>query len=102
MPGALSLSLGPGFYLVRSPQLPRVHELRIVAQGGVRRHDIQLGERSETATLTAGDQLLTIVNPEKREILLRVERAGDRAHALTAARAMSNAAAARCGLALTA
>src|SRR6185503_152325 len=39
---ALQLSLGPGFYLVRSPQLPRVHELRVVAQGGVRRHDIQL------------------------------------------------------------
>ncbi len=89
---ALSLSLTPGFYLVRSPQLPRVHELRVVGQGGVRRHDILLGERSDTATLTAGDQLLTIVNPEQREILLRVERAGDRAHALTAARAMATAA----------
>jgi class 3 adenylate cyclase len=89
---ALSLSLGAGFYLVRSPQLPRVHELRVVAQGGVRRHDLLLGERSETATLTAGDQLLTIVNPEQREILIRVERAGDRAHALTAARAMATAA----------
>jgi class 3 adenylate cyclase len=89
---ALQLSLSPGFYLVRSPQLPRVHELRVVAHGGVRRHDIQLGERTETATLTAGDQLLTLVNPERREILLRVERAGDRAHALTAARAMATAA----------
>jgi class 3 adenylate cyclase len=89
---ALSLSLAPGFYLVRSPQLPRVHELRVVAQGGVRRHDIQLGERTDTATLTAGDQLLTLVNPESREILLRIERAGDRAHALTAARAMATAA----------
>jgi serine/threonine protein kinase/class 3 adenylate cyclase len=89
---ALQLSLGPGFYLLRSPQLPRVHELRVVAQGGVRRHDVNLGERTETATLTAGDQLLTIVNPERREILLRVERAGDRAHALTAARAMATAA----------
>ena len=89
---ALSLALSPGFYLVRSPQLPRVHELRVVGQGGVRRHDIKLGERTETATLTAGDQLLTIVNPEQREILLRIERAGDRAHALTAARAMATAA----------
>jgi serine/threonine protein kinase/class 3 adenylate cyclase len=89
---ALPLSLSPGFYLVRSPQLPRVHELRVVGQGGVRRHDIQLGERTETATLTAGDQLLTIVNPDSREILLRIERAGDRAHALTAARAMATAA----------
>jgi eukaryotic-like serine/threonine-protein kinase len=89
---ALSLSLAPGFYLVRSPQLPRVHELRVVAQGGVRRHDLDLGERTDTATLTAGDQLLTLVNPASREILLRIERAGDRAHALTAARAMATAA----------
>ena len=80
---ALSLSLAPGFYLVRSPQVPRVHELRVVAQGGVRRHDIHLGERTDTATLTAGDQLLTIVTPEALEILVRIERAGDRAHALT-------------------
>jgi serine/threonine protein kinase/class 3 adenylate cyclase len=89
---SLQLALAPGFYLVRSPQLPRVHELRVVAQGGVRRHDIRLGERTDTATLTAGDQLLTLVNPEPREILVRVERAGDRAHALTAARAMATAA----------
>jgi class 3 adenylate cyclase len=89
---ALPLALGPGFYLLRSPQLPRVHELRVSSGGGVRRLDVTLGERSEVATLTAGDQLLTIVNPEAREVLVRVERAGDRAHALTAARAMSTAA----------
>ena len=89
---ALPLALGPGFYLLRSPQLPRVHELRVSSSGGVRRLDVTLGERSDVATLTAGDQLLTIVNPEAREVLVRVERAGDRAHALTAARAMSTAA----------
>ncbi|MGN6109930.1 MAG: protein kinase domain-containing protein, partial [Kofleriaceae bacterium] len=33
---ALPLALAPGFYLLRSPQLPRVHELRVTAQGGVR------------------------------------------------------------------
>ena len=89
---ALPLALGPGFYLVRSPQLTRTHELRVVAQGGVRRLDFTLGERSELATLTAGDQLLTMVNPEGREVVVRVERAGDRAHALSAARAMATAA----------
>jgi eukaryotic-like serine/threonine-protein kinase len=88
---ALPLSLAPGFYLLRSPQVPRVHELRVTAQGGVRRLDVQLGERADTATLTAGDQLLTIANPEPREVLVRVERAGDRAFALTAARVMATA-----------
>jgi len=89
---ALQLALGPGFYLLRSPQMPRVHELRVTAHGGVRRHDVTLGERSDVATLTAGDQLLTITNPEGREVLVRVERSGDREHALTAARAMATAA----------
>jgi serine/threonine protein kinase/class 3 adenylate cyclase len=88
---ALPLALGPGFYLLRSPQLPRVHELRVTPTGGVRRCDIQLGERTDVLALTAGDQLLTIANPEQREVLVRVERAGDRAYALTAARAMSTA-----------
>ena len=52
--------------------------------------DLTLGERTDdAATLTAGDQLLTLVNPEPREIVVRVERAGDRAFALTAARVMA-------------
>jgi eukaryotic-like serine/threonine-protein kinase len=85
---ALTLALGPGFYLLRSPQLARVHELRVAAQGGVRRLDVTLGERTDAATLTAGDQLITITNPERREVLVRLERAGDRAFALTAARVM--------------
>ncbi|MBL0214412.1 MAG: protein kinase [Myxococcales bacterium] len=89
---ALPLSLGPGYYLLRSPQLTRQHELRVTAQGGVRRLDVILGSASEVATLTAGDQLLTLVNPEQREVVIRVERAGDRAFALTAARVMACAA----------
>ena len=89
---ALQLALTPGYYTLRSPQLPRIHELRVVPDGGVRRCDLMLSERSEVALLTAGDQLLTIVNQEDREVLVRVERAGDRAHALTAARAMATAA----------
>jgi serine/threonine protein kinase/class 3 adenylate cyclase len=87
---ALPLSLAAGYYLVRSPQLPRNHELRVTAAGGVRRADIALGEKVELPPLTAGDQLLTLVNPQPREIVVRVERAGDRAFALTAARAMSS------------
>ncbi|MBA3395687.1 MAG: protein kinase [Deltaproteobacteria bacterium] len=89
---ALQLTLAPGFYLLRSPQVARVHELRVSAQGGVRRIDVRLGERSDLATLTAGDQLLTVVNPEDREVVVRVERAGDRAFALTASRVMATAA----------
>ena len=89
---ALQLSLPAGFYLIRSPQLARSHEVRVVGQGGVRRNDLVLGERAEIAAMTAGDQLLTLVNTEAREVLVRVERAGDRAFALTAARAMANAA----------
>jgi class 3 adenylate cyclase/tRNA A-37 threonylcarbamoyl transferase component Bud32 len=86
---ALPLSLAPGFYLVRSPQVPRTHELRVSASRGVRRIDITLGERADLPALTAGDQLLTLVNTAPREVVVRVERAGDRAFALTAARAMA-------------
>ncbi len=89
---ALPLTLQPGYYLVRSPQLTRGHELRVTANGGVRRVDITLGERGELPALTTGDQLLTLVNPSPREVLVRVERAGDRANALTAARVMACAA----------
>jgi eukaryotic-like serine/threonine-protein kinase len=89
---ALPLTLAAGFYLVRSPQLPRQYEVRVTSAGGVRRIDLTLGERSEIAPLTAGDQLLTLVNPTSREVLVRVERAGDRAFALTAARVMACAA----------
>jgi serine/threonine protein kinase/class 3 adenylate cyclase len=89
---ALSLSLTPGYYVVRSAQLARSHEIRVTAQGGVRRLDLLLGAPTEPAVMTAGDQLLTITNPEKREIVVRVERVGDRAFALTAARVMACAA----------
>jgi len=89
---ALPLSLAAGYYLVRSPQLPRNHELRVSASGGVRRADITLGEKGDLPPLTAGDQLLTLVNPTPREVLVRVERAGDRVFSLSAARVMSTAA----------
>jgi serine/threonine protein kinase/class 3 adenylate cyclase len=89
---ALPLTLAAGFYLVRSPQLPRMHELRVTASGGVRRVDITLGAPGDLPPVTAGDQLLTLVNPSARELLVRVERAGDRAFALTAARVMATAA----------
>ena len=89
---ALPLSLSAGYYLVRSPQLPRHHEVRVTASGGVRRVDIILGERTDLPPLTQGDQLLTLVNPAPREVLVRVERAGDRAFALTASRVMACAA----------
>ncbi len=88
---ALSLSLTPGYYVIRSAQLSRSHEVRVTAQGGVRRVDLALGQPSDVALLTAGDQLFTLQNTENREIIVRVERAGDRAFALTAARVMATA-----------
>ena len=89
---ALPLALPAGYYLVRSPQVPRAHELRVTASGGVRRVDLTLGERQDVPALTAGDQLITLVNEAPREVVVRVERAGDRAFALTAARVMAHAA----------
>jgi serine/threonine protein kinase/class 3 adenylate cyclase len=89
---ALPLALPAGYYLLRSPQVPRAHELRVTASGGVRRVDLTLGERQDVPALTAGDQLITIVNEAPREVVVRVERAGDRAFALTAARVMAHAA----------
>jgi len=89
---ALQLSLPAGYYVLRSPQLTRTYEVRVTAQGGVRRSDITLGVPSDVLMMTAGDQLITLLNPEAREIVIRVERAGDRAFALTAARVMANAA----------
>ena len=89
---ALTLALPAGYYLLRSPQVPRAHELRVTASGGVRRIDLTLGERQDVPALTAGDQLITIVNEQPREVVVRVERAGDRAFALTAARVMAHAA----------
>jgi class 3 adenylate cyclase len=87
---ALPLRLAAGRYQVRCPQLQHGRELRVSPTGGVRRHDLVMGERAEAAAvLTAGDQLLTLINPLSRELVIRVERAGDREHALTAARAVT-------------
>jgi serine/threonine protein kinase/class 3 adenylate cyclase len=87
---ALPLKLAPGRYQVRSPQLQHGREIRVSPTGGVRRHDLVMGERAEAAAvLTAGDQLVTLINPLSRELVIRVERAGDREHALTAARAVT-------------
>ncbi|MGE0868892.1 MAG: protein kinase [Kofleriaceae bacterium] len=89
---ALPLALAAGYYVVRSPQLARGHELRVISQGGVRRIDLTVGERGECPAMTAGDQLITLVNPEQRELVVRVERVGERVYALTAARVMACAA----------
>jgi serine/threonine protein kinase/class 3 adenylate cyclase len=86
---ALPLRLPAGRYQIKSPQLGAARELRISATGGVRRFDVVVGEKAAAAVLTAGDQLLTLVNPQERELLVRVERAGDREHALTAAKAVT-------------
>jgi eukaryotic-like serine/threonine-protein kinase len=86
---ALPLRLPAGRYQVKSPQLRGARDLRVSATGGVRRCDLVLGENADATVLTAGDQLLTLVNPQRRELLIRVERAGDREHALTAARAVT-------------
>jgi len=86
---ALPLELATGYYIVRSAQIPRQHELRVTASGGVRRAELVLGEAAPVAVMTAGSQLLVMVNPSEREVVVRIERAGDRAFALTAARVMA-------------
>jgi serine/threonine protein kinase/class 3 adenylate cyclase len=86
---ALPLRLPAGRYQIKSPQLGAARELRVSSTGGVRRFDVVVGEKAAAAVLTAGDQLLTLVNPQERELLVRVERAGDREHALTAAKAVT-------------
>ena len=77
---------------LRSPQLPRAHELRVTASGGVRRVDITLGERQDAAGADRGRSAAHDRQRAPREVVVRVERAGDRAFALTAARVMAHAA----------
>ena len=73
-------ALAPGYYLLRSPQLPRSHELRVTAQGGVRRLDLTLGERERGRHADRGRSAAHADQPGRRaRCVIRVERAGDRA-----------------------
>lgn len=85
----LTLALGPGSYEIRSPQLTPRFPFRVEADVLRRRADVELARTPEPFVVGAGGQVLALVNPFDREVVIRVERTAPRDDALTAARAAS-------------
>ena len=88
----LDLSLEPGSYRLRGPQLPYAIDFRVEAGAKARRWDLDLQQGPDpdlARTLKAGGQVLALANRLDREVLVRVERMAPRGDALTAARASS-------------
>ncbi len=89
---ALDLTLEPGSYRLRGPQLPYAVDFRVEAGAHARRWDLSLKAGpgpGHPKTLRAGGQVLALDNDHDREVLVRVERVAPRDDALTAARASS-------------
>jgi serine/threonine protein kinase len=88
---ALELALGPGAYLVRSPQLPHAVPVEITASAYAQRASVQLSKEppgeGARVLLASKAQSLSLENRLDREIVARVERTAPRQDALTAARA---------------
>jgi eukaryotic-like serine/threonine-protein kinase len=88
----LELELSQGAYRLRGPQLPWSADFQVQAGASSRRWEIDLTSApaaSDHPVLRAGGQLLTIFNPQPRELVVRIERTASHADALTAARAAS-------------
>jgi serine/threonine protein kinase/class 3 adenylate cyclase len=88
----LDLSLDTGSYRLRGPQLPYAIDFRVEPGVASRKWQVNLqsGPNSDfQRTLKAGAQVIELVNPHDREILVRIERLAPRDDALTAARASS-------------
>ncbi len=87
----LQLILSEGNYRLRGPQLPWSAELRVVAGAGVRRLEIDLGQKQPEPIppLGVGGQKLILENTRSHEVVVRIERTAARNDALTAARALS-------------
>src|SRR5262249_16127235 len=86
----LDMELPEGRYRVRGPQLPFVVDFQVRPATGLHGCEIRLpqGPGGESQrVLTAGRQLLELINDHSQELLLRVERLAPRGDALTAARA---------------
>jgi eukaryotic-like serine/threonine-protein kinase len=86
----LDLALSAGLYRVRSPQLTEMLELRIRADVGLRRWQLDLAafKGAEIPPLAVGSQVLSIVNRRPAEMTVRIERMAPKTDALTAARAI--------------
>jgi len=90
----LDLTLEPGSYRLRGPQLAHAVDFRVEPGAAARRWDFDLGGGPDAGlprTLRAGGQVLALSNDLDREVLVRVERVAPREDALTAARASSMA-----------
>jgi len=90
----LDLTLEPGSYQLRGPQLAYTVDFRVDPGAPARRWDLDLAEGPGAGlprTLRAGGQVLAMANRTDREVLVRIERVAPREDALTAARASSMA-----------
>jgi serine/threonine protein kinase/class 3 adenylate cyclase len=90
----LELSLEPGTYRLRGPQLPYSVDFRVETVATARRWDFALNEGpgpGSPRALRAGGQVLALANGFPREVIIRVERIAPRDDALTAARASAMA-----------
>lgn len=90
----LDLPLAEGSYRLRGPQLPFHFDLRVRSRGAATRIDWDLSDPScdvEPRTIRAGRVFISLYNPHKREVLIRLERRAERVEAFTAARAAASA-----------
>jgi class 3 adenylate cyclase len=84
----LDLSLTPGRYRLRGPQLAWTLDVPVAAGGAVRRWEVGLAAMpSAVPPLAAGGQVLVLTNDRDHPTVVRVERSAERDDALTAARA---------------
>lgn len=87
----LDLSLDPGGYVLRGPQLAYTVSLLVDSAPGTGRADIVLHPSAAVLRpirLPAGRQLLTLVNDHATTLVCRIERTVQRGDAVTAADAM--------------
>ena len=88
----LELDLAAGSYRLRGPQLPWSIDFQVQPTGMTRRWEVNLASiaaKESVPRLRTGGQILTLVNPHPRELVVRCERIAGRGDALTAARAMA-------------
>jgi len=90
----LELALSEGAYRLRGPQLPFTLDFRVDPAVRAARWDLVLSQSPGVdlpRVLRPGGQLFALSNDSEQELLVRLERAAQRADALTAARASSMA-----------
>jgi serine/threonine protein kinase/class 3 adenylate cyclase len=88
----LDVMLSEGAYRLRGPQLPFTLDFRVDPSARAARWDLVLSQSPGLdlpRVLSTGGQLFALTNDGDQELLVRLERAAQRADALTAARASS-------------